>query len=176
MIPKSSPTGCLRNSYRADPFFVPSRCAILATGSSVRGAGAPAAKRSSTGTWCDSRFIDNSGSIDRASQASTLAALKQPVSADRLDTLRQEVQPPLKLAEDRGSRPLDDGLDVPAAIARRAQRLGAIAQAEARTEQRARERQAVKQQDCDAECVKRQAPSAKQQAPSAKRRAPRPTR
>ena len=90
-----------------------------------------------------------------------MAALKQPVSADRLDTLRQEVQPPLKLAEDRGSRPLDDGLDVPAAIARRAQRLGAIAQAEARTEQRARERQAVKQQDCDAECVKRQAPSAK---------------
>ena len=104
------------------------------------------------------RFIDNRGSIDRASQTSTLAALKQPVSADRLDTLRQEVQPPLKLAEDRGSRPLDDGLDVPAAIARRAQRLGAIAQAEARTEQRARERQAVKQQDCEAECVKRQAP------------------
>ena len=98
-----------------------------------------------------------------------MAALKQPVSADRLDTLRQEVQPPLKLAEDRGSRPLDDGLDVPAAIARRAQRLGAIAQAEARTEQRARERQAVKQQDCDAECVKRQASSAKRQRDEGKK-------
>ena len=90
------------------------------------------------------------------------------MSADRLDTLREEVQLPLKLAEDSHSRPLDDGLDVPAEIARRGQRRGAIAQAKARIEQRAREGQAEEQQECEAKFFKREALSAKRQAPSAK--------
>lgn len=46
--------------------------------------------------------------------------------------LRQEVQLLLKLAEESDSRPVNDGLDVPAEIARREQRLRAIARAEAK--------------------------------------------
>ena len=71
--------------------------------------------------------------------------------------LRQEVQMLLKLAEDSDSRPVNDGLDVPAEIARREQRLGAIAQAKTKIEQRARERHAVEQQEYEAKCAKRQA-------------------
>lgn len=71
--------------------------------------------------------------------------------------LRQEVQLLLKLAEDSDSRPLNDGLDVPAEIARREQRLGAIAQAKTKIKQRARERQAAEQQEYEARCAKRQA-------------------
>ena len=85
------------------------------------------------------------------------------MSADRLDTLREEVQLPLKLAEDSHSHPLDDGLDVPAEIARRGQRRGAIAQAKARIEQRAREGQAEEQQECEAKFFNREALSAKLQ-------------
>jgi transposase len=71
--------------------------------------------------------------------------------------LREEVQLLLKLAEKSDTRPLNDGLDVPAEIARREQRLGAIAQAKLKIEQRARERHAVEQQDYEAKCAKRQA-------------------
>jgi transposase len=71
--------------------------------------------------------------------------------------LREEVQLLLKLAEESDIRPLNDGLDVPAEIARREQRLGAIAQAKLKIEQRARERHAVEQQDYEAKCTKRQA-------------------
>ena len=71
--------------------------------------------------------------------------------------LRQEVQLPLKLAVDSDSRPLNDGMDVPAEIARREQRLGAIAQAKTKIEQRTRERQAAEQQEDEAKCAKRQA-------------------
>jgi hypothetical protein len=70
--------------------------------------------------------------------------------------LREEVQLLLKLAEESDSRPVNDGLDVPAEIARREQRLGAIAQAKVKIEQRARERQAVEQQEYEAKCAKRQ--------------------
>jgi hypothetical protein len=78
--------------------------------------------------------------------------------ANRIEAqLREEVQLLLKLAEDSDSRPVNDGLDVPAEIARREQRLGAIAQAKTKIEQRARERQAVQQQDYEAKCAKRQA-------------------
>ena len=70
--------------------------------------------------------------------------------------LRDEVQLLLKLAEESDSRPVNDGLGVPAEIARREQRLGAIAQAKAKIAQRASERQAVEQQDYEAKCAKRQ--------------------
>ena len=70
--------------------------------------------------------------------------------------LREEVQQLLKLAEDSDSRPVNDGLDVPAEIARREKRLGAIAQAKAKIEERARERHAVEQQEYEAKCAKRQ--------------------
>lgn len=71
--------------------------------------------------------------------------------------LRQEVQLLLKLAEDSDSRPVNDGLDVPAEIARREKRLAAIAQAKTKIEQRARERHAVEQQEYEAKCARRQA-------------------
>ena len=70
--------------------------------------------------------------------------------------LREEVQQLLKLAEESDSRPVNDGLDVPAEIARREKRLGAIAQAKAKIEERARERRSVEQQEYEAKCAKRQ--------------------
>ena len=77
--------------------------------------------------------------------------------ANRIEAqLREEVQLLLKLAEDSDSRPVNDGLDVPAEIARREQRLGAIAQAKAKIEERARERHALEQQEYQAKCAKRQ--------------------
>lgn len=78
--------------------------------------------------------------------------------ANRIEAqLRQEVQLLLKLAEDSDSRPVNDGLDVPAEIARREQRLQALAQAKAKIEQRAAERHALEQQAYEAKCAQRQA-------------------
>ena len=71
--------------------------------------------------------------------------------------LREEVQLLLKLAEESDSRAVNDGMDVPAEIARREKRLAAIAQAKTKIEQRARERHAVEQQEHDAKCAKRDA-------------------
>lgn len=71
--------------------------------------------------------------------------------------LSEEVQQLLKLAEDSDSRPVNDGLDVPAEIARRDKRLAAIAQAKTKIEERARERHAAEQQDYEAKSAKRQA-------------------
>jgi hypothetical protein len=71
--------------------------------------------------------------------------------------LREEVQQLLKLAEESDKRPVKDGLDVPAEIARREKRLGAIAQAKAKIEERARERHSVEQQEFEAKSAKRDA-------------------
>ena len=71
--------------------------------------------------------------------------------------LREEVQLLLKLAEDSDTRSVNDGMDVPAEIARREKRLVAIAQAKTKIEQRARERHSVEQQDYEAKVAKRQA-------------------
>jgi len=71
--------------------------------------------------------------------------------------LRTEVQQLLKLAEQSDSRPVNDGLDVPAEIARREKRLTAIAQAKAKIEERARERHGVEQQEFEAKNAKRDA-------------------
>jgi transposase len=77
--------------------------------------------------------------------------------ANRIEAqLHEQVQQLLKLAEDSDSRPVNDGLDVPAELARREQRLGAIAQAKAKIEQRARERHCVEQQEYEAKCAKRE--------------------
>jgi transposase len=78
--------------------------------------------------------------------------------ANRIEAqLRKEVQMLLKLAEDSDSTAVNDGLDVPAEIARRDKRLAAIAQAKTKIEERARERHAVEQQDYEAKCAKREA-------------------
>jgi hypothetical protein len=71
--------------------------------------------------------------------------------------LRQEVQTLLALAEksDRAAAP--DGMDVPAEIARREDRLNAIAQAKAKIEQRAAERYKAEQQEFEAKQAKRKA-------------------
>lgn len=59
--------------------------------------------------------------------------------ANRIEArLREEVQKLLKLAEGSDSRGVNDGLDVPAEIARRDKRLAAIAQAKTKIEERAR--------------------------------------
>jgi transposase len=78
--------------------------------------------------------------------------------ANRIEAqLREEVQLLLKLAEDSDSQPVGDGLDVPAEIARREQRLAALAQAKDKIKQRAAERHAVESQAHEAKCAKRQA-------------------
>ena len=71
--------------------------------------------------------------------------------------LRQEVQTLLALAENSDNAALPDGMDVPAEIARREQRLSAIAQAKTKIEQRAAERQRAEQQEYEAKTAKRQA-------------------
>ena len=63
----------------------------------------------------------------------------------------------LKLAEDSDNRPVNDGLDVPAEIARREQRLAALAQAKDKIKQRAAERHVLESQAHEAKCAKRQA-------------------
>jgi hypothetical protein len=53
--------------------------------------------------------------------------------ADRIEAqLREEVQLPLKLAEDGDRRPVNEGLDAPAEMARRERRLGTIAPVKAK--------------------------------------------
>lgn len=71
--------------------------------------------------------------------------------------LRREVQTLLSLAEkdDRAAEP--DGMDVPAEIARREDRLNAIAQAKAKIAQRAGERFKAEQQEFQAKQAKRRA-------------------
>lgn len=71
--------------------------------------------------------------------------------------LRQEVQTLLALAESSDSQAVPDGMDVPAEIARREDRLSALAQAKAKIEQRAAERQQREQETFVAKTTKRQA-------------------
>lgn len=71
--------------------------------------------------------------------------------------LRQEVQTLLTLAEDSDSQAVPDGMDVPAEIARRQDRLSAIAQAKLKIEQRAAERHQLEQQEYEAKSANRQA-------------------
>ena len=71
--------------------------------------------------------------------------------------LRQEVQTLLALAESSDTQAVPDGMDVPAEIARREDRLSALAQAKAKIEQRAAERRQVEQQEYEAKSAKRQA-------------------
>ena len=71
--------------------------------------------------------------------------------------LRQEVQTLLALAEKTDRAGVRDGMDVPAEIARREDRLLAIAQAKAKIEQRAAERHQLEQQEFEAKQGKRKA-------------------
>lgn len=69
--------------------------------------------------------------------------------------LRLQVQALLALAETSDRAAVPDGMDVPAEIARREDRLGAIAQAKAKIEQRAAERHQLEQQDDEDKTAKR---------------------
>jgi transposase len=71
--------------------------------------------------------------------------------------LREEVQALMALAEKADRTGVPDGMDVPAEIARREQRLKAIERAKAQIEQRARERLQAEQQDHQAKLDRRQA-------------------
>jgi transposase len=71
--------------------------------------------------------------------------------------LRQEVQTLLALAESSDRATVPDGMDVPAEIARREDRLSAIAQAKAKIAQRAAERHQGEQQEYEAKTAKRRA-------------------
>ncbi|RDJ97193.1 transposase, partial [Cupriavidus lacunae] len=69
--------------------------------------------------------------------------------------LRQEVQSLLALAENSDRAAIPDGMDVPAEIARREDRLSAMALAKAKIEQRAAERHRHEQQEYEAKAAKR---------------------
>ena len=71
--------------------------------------------------------------------------------------LRKEVQTLLALAENSDRAAIPDGMDVPVEIARREDRLSAIAQAKAKIEQRAAERHQGEQQEYEAKTAKRKA-------------------
>jgi transposase len=71
--------------------------------------------------------------------------------------LRQEVQSLLALAEKTDGASAPDGMDVPAEIARREDRLEAIARAKAKIEQRAAERYLAERQEFEAKQAQRQA-------------------
>src|SRR5262245_3950654 len=71
--------------------------------------------------------------------------------------LRQEVQTLLELAENTDRQTVPDGMDVSAEIARREDRLGAIAQAKAKIEQRASESHRLEPQEYEAKAANRQA-------------------
>jgi transposase len=71
--------------------------------------------------------------------------------------LREEVQTLMALAEKADRAGVPDGMDVPAEIARREQRLKAIDAAKAQIEQRARERLEAQQQEHQAKLERRQA-------------------
>jgi len=78
--------------------------------------------------------------------------------ANKIETqLRQEVQALLALAEKSDRSAVPDGMDVPAEIARREDRLSAIAQAKATIAQRAADRDHAEKQAFDAKQAKRQA-------------------
>ena len=89
--------------------------------------------------------------------------------ANRIEAqLRQEVQALLALAERSDRAAAVDGMDVPAEIARREDRLSAIAQAKAKIEQRAAERHRAEQQEHEAKTAKRQAQREAGQKPRGK--------
>lgn len=78
--------------------------------------------------------------------------------ANRIETqLRQEVQTLLALAEKSDRASVPDGMDVPAEIARREDRLDAIAEAKAKIEQRAAERYRAEREEFEAKQAKRKA-------------------
>lgn len=71
--------------------------------------------------------------------------------------LRREVQQLLALAESSDAQAVPEGMDVPAELARRQERLSAIAQAKAKIEQRAAERHRRELQEFEAKLAKREA-------------------
>jgi transposase len=78
--------------------------------------------------------------------------------ANRIEAqLRQEVQTLLALAEKTDRADVPDGMDVPAEIARREDRLSAIAQAKAKIEQRAAERYLAERQEFETKQAQRKA-------------------
>ena len=82
--------------------------------------------------------------------------------------LQREVQSLLALAEQSDSAAVPDGMDVPAEIARRQERLAAIAQAKAQIAQRANERHQGEQQEYEAKAAARQAQRAAGKKPRGK--------
>lgn len=82
--------------------------------------------------------------------------------------LRQEVQTLLALAESSDRAAAPDGMDVPAEIARREDRLSAIARAKAKIAQRAAERHQGEQQEYEAKTAKRKAQRAAGKKPRGK--------
>jgi transposase len=82
--------------------------------------------------------------------------------------LREEVQRLLAAAEAADSSPLPDGLDVPAEIARREERLKRMAEAKAKIEERAKERDAAERQVFAEKAARREAQRQAGQKPRGK--------
>ncbi len=72
--------------------------------------------------------------------ASKHAAVSYERAEEKIVALQQEVEELLKKAEDADTTPLEDGLTVPAEIARREQRIAKLKEARAEIERRAREK------------------------------------
>ena len=89
--------------------------------------------------------------------------------ANRIEAqLREEVQTLLALAERSDEASIADGMDLPAEIARREDRLSAIAQAKVKIEQRAAERHQGEQQAYEARQAQREAQRAAGKKPRGK--------
>jgi len=71
--------------------------------------------------------------------------------------LKAEVAKLTEQAEAADRSPMTDGMDIPAEIARREERLAALAEAKAKIEQRATERHQVEQEDYEAKMARREA-------------------
>lgn len=96
--------------------------------------------------------------------------------AERIEKpLRAEVKELMRQAESADREALPDGLDVPAEIARREARLAAIADAKAKIEARAQERDAVQQAEYQEKVARREAQRAQGKKPRGKEPTPPPT-
>jgi len=86
--------------------------------------------------------VDGSKVLANASKHSAVSYQR---AGEMIEDLRQQVQELMALAEEADSRALNEGLNVPAEIARRQDRIAALEKARALIEERAREKAAMEQ-------------------------------
>ncbi len=107
--------------------------------------------------------------------ASKHSAVSYEHAGRSMAELELEVGELMKKAEAADSAPKDDGLDIPAELARRQKRLEALKKARAVIEERARQRAAAQQPEYEAKVQAREARKAAGQRPGRKPKPPRDT-